>query len=648
MLKNQKSFLTVFPGYLAHEFLRFFQKWNLLAWLSILILLFLSVNHGVNEALAQPAKIAKFQDIQKEYFKKTPNYEGYGRDGIKVLFKPSNAAIFSGYAAVPPDLTIHFDSIVMLGINNNYKGKSLARGVFQNILGFQHIVLYLVSIMYMLYGFVSLRSPEYMRFHSSLKPGPGVFRSIIISRLLLVSLAFILVNALMYSWARFRGIGFTPADHTGLLTQLIAALFMLAIFYSLGVFIGSRKQSVFSYLVLFIAWFILVHIIPGILGSWAENKLPDAIEDYQTELENFEVLMKFEDFSLKENGKFNRDKIEVFQVVAEKYYKEYYTIIQENQNKLKTKIESIINTMSSLSLLSPTTFYMNTCSETGSRGYLNYIDFYIYGQDMKLRFVRFYIDRTIYNDPKVMVSFITGNENIYQASSRVPHYFLFGLLFQVILAGCLLTLSYFSYRRWLFPLSKNPRRFNDLHISIDHQLVTISANSPDFIHQLVNEFLGKSKKLPWEINVGTEPLEEVSHRECLYFFNPGYLPGELKPRHLVELLKRVLKLSDGDIMKLRAEFGNEFFNKRFSKIEPKETSLFLLALAEVIKPKILVLDDFTRGLPLKSRVILADRVEKLKECCARIIDIVSTEMYWLEADKRITIGCDGDKYKVIP
>ena len=114
-----------FIGFLALECKRFFYKWNLWPWLIILVLLFFSVNTGINEVKSNTVKEQKFKDVQKKYFEKTPNYEVYSRDGTKLQFKPSSNGIFCRNTAVPQDLMIKFDSIVMLQIYNNYKGKSL-------------------------------------------------------------------------------------------------------------------------------------------------------------------------------------------------------------------------------------------------------------------------------------------------------------------------------------------------------------------------------------------------------------------------------------------------------------------------------------------------------------------------------------------
>ena len=187
-----------FYGFLELECKRFLYKWNLTAWLIILVLLLLSVNTGINEINSFQEKSRKFKDVQKKYFEKTPDYEVYSRDGIKLLFKPSAAGIFCRNTAVPQDLMIKFDSIVMLQIYNNYKGKSLVRGIFPWRLDFSGIVMLLLSLQAIWYGLSATRSHEYLKFLSSSGSHGRVFFSIVVSRFLLFTFAFVVINMILY------------------------------------------------------------------------------------------------------------------------------------------------------------------------------------------------------------------------------------------------------------------------------------------------------------------------------------------------------------------------------------------------------------------------------------------------------------------
>lgn len=648
MVKKSNSIASDFFAFFALECKRFLYKWNLCAWLIILVLLFIAVNQKTNEIIDMPNKQQKFKEIQKKYFQSTPNYEGYGRDGIKILLIPAPAVIFSGRSVVPTGLTMKFDSIVMLQIFNNYKGKALADGMFQGRQGFAGIVLNLLTILALWYGFTSMPTLEYFKFLGQSRSKRLVFWSVAVSRFLLFSGAFLVINSCLYAFARARGIVFTAADHAGLLGNLAAALVMLAVFFAVGVFFGNRGASALSYILLFIAWYVLVFAVPGALGTWAERKFPDTFDDYQTELENFDTVVEFEKRAETENKKFDRKNIDGARKIIKKYIENDYPKIHAREGELKSRIESTIDTLSGLSILCPSTFYMSSSDEMSSLGYLNFLDFYQYGREMKQKFVLFYIHRTYYNDPGIMVSFIKGNEDIFTGSSRLPHYFIQGILLNLFYAAAILFFAYLRSKQWLFPAPKNPGQFNRVDINIPKgKIITFSVDRLEFVHQLVNFFFGQVKKLNWKFTMEGIDITIGLKEGFAYLVNPRHLPGELKPNHLLSLFKRLFTLADEELESIIKARGRDIMDKHFSAIDMKDKAGFLLALVEVRMPGIIIFNDFTGGIPGKSRIELAERVVKLTGSGVLIIDIVTGESYWLEADTRVTAAFDNGIYKLV-
>ena len=565
-----------------------------------------------------------------------------------MLLIPAPAVIFSGCNAVPSDLSMKFDSIVMLEIYNNYKGKALVEGLFQVRQGFAGIVLNLLTILALWYGFTSLPTRQYFKFLCRFRSQRLVFWSVVIARLLLFSSAFLVINGFLYAFARARGIVFSASDHIGIMGNLAAALVMLAVFFAVGVFFGKRGTSALSYILLFIAWYVLVFAIPGAMGAWAEKKLPDTIDDYQTELDNFETIVKFEIRAEAENKKFNRKNIVGARKIIKGFIENDYPKIHAHEGELKKRIESTIDTLSGISILCPTTFYMSSSNEMSSLGYLNFIAFYQYGREMKKKFVLFYIDRTYYHDPKVVVCFIKGNEDIFICSSRLPHYFLPGILLHLFYAAAILFFAYLRSGKWLFPSPKKPGQFNRIDINIlKGRIITFSVDRIEFINQLENAFFGKLKKLSWKIIMAGIDITTGLKREFAYLVNPRHLPGELKPIHLLSLFKRLLNLTNEEMDKIINDCGKNIMEKYFSVIDMMDKAGFLLALVEVRTPGIIVFNAFTEGIPGKSRGELAERVEKLAEKGALIIDIVCGESYWLEPDTRVTAAFDDCNYKVL-
>lgn len=635
-----------FFGFLALEFKRFFYKWNLTAWLIILVLLFLSVNTGINEIKSNIGKMQKFKEIQEIYFKNTPNYEGYGRDGIKLLFKPSSAGIFCRNTAVPQDLMIKFDSIVMLQIYNNYKGKSLVRGIFPWRFDFSGIVIVLLSLQALFYGYTCTRSHEYLKFLSSARSYKSVFLSIVFARFLLLTSAFVFINMILYGFTRARGIEFTGADHAGLLWLLLTSVVILGIFFILGVIIGRWGHSLLSYLLMFITWFVLIFAVPVSLGALAEEIFPDALKDYQAELDNFKTVVDFEEYAVKENDKFDRKNIERARLVIKKYLDIYYKQIQAREGKLKFEIGAKIDKMSKLSLFFPTTFYMNTSNEVSSRGYLNYLDFYSYGEEKKDKFVLFYIDRTYYHDPKILVPFITGDEDIYTGRSRLPGYFSFGFLLQLFYGFMLLWGAYFYFKRRLFPNSKNPGAFADFHLELkSNTKTTISIKQVDILDQLTRLFLGQSTGLAWRLSLDEENIPGGCGKKSIYLPDPEEIPGDITGMQLINLCKRMLRLPKETVKTMVSGLGKERLQKRFKKIDTYDKAQILLGISRFITPEIYLLKDFSNKIPYEQWKELEARLDTFLNANTIIIDISTNDRYWMaNPDTQVFVIYKNGKY----
>jgi hypothetical protein len=635
-----------FIGFLALECKRFFYKWNLWPWLIIMVLLLLSVNTGINEVKSNTVKSGKFKDVQKKYFERTKNYKIYSVYGNKLQFKPSSTGIFCRNTAVPQDLMIKFDSIVMLQIYNNYKGKSLVRGIFPWRADFSGIVMLLLGLQALWYGLNSMRTHDYIKFLCSIRSHKRVFFSIVFSRFILFSAAFVVINIILYGFIRARGVRFTGADHVGLLWQLLTALVILAVFFILGVIIGAKSTSLLSYILMFIAWFGLIFAVPLTLGVLAESIFPDSIKDYQTELDNFKTVVDFEEYAYKENGKFDRENIEGARKIIKKYQDTFYKQIKARECELKFEIADNIDKLSKLSLFFPSTFYMNTSSEVSSRGYLNYLDFYGYGQDMKDKFVRFYIDRTYYHDPKELVPFITGDEDIYKARSRLPRYFTFGFMLHLFYGFVLLYGAYFYFTRRMFPRLKDPGAFDEFHLDLKSKTkITMSINRDEFLNQLIKLFFGQSTGLPWKLTLDGENISNGCPKKRIYLPNPGDIPVDITGMYLINLLKRILRPPQEAIDKIVSQFGKELLQKRFKHVEAYDKARIPLAISYLLNPAVYILKDFSTGIPYEKWKDLEARLDAFLDDNTLIIDITSNDRYWLsQPDAQVFVIYKNGKY----
>jgi hypothetical protein len=94
----------------------------------------------------------------------------------------------------------------------------------------------------------------------------------------------------------------------------------------------------------------------------------------------------------------------------------------------------------------PSTFYLSTANEISGKGYQNFIRFYQYIQNLKWKFIRFYIDKRYYSDSSKVESFIKGNENLFYSETFYPRCFLQGGQLTLLYIMGLFIVSYARFK----------------------------------------------------------------------------------------------------------------------------------------------------------------------------------------------------------
>jgi hypothetical protein len=357
-------------------------------------------------------------------------------------------------------------------------------------------------------------------------------------------------------------------------------------------------------------------------------------------------VVDFEEYAVKENGKFDRKNIEKARKVIEKYQDIYYKKIKARERKLKFEISKQIDKLSKLSLFFPSTFYMNTTNEVSSRGYLNYLGFYGYGEEMKDKFVLFYIDRTYYHDPKVLVPFITGDEDIYKARSRLPRYFTFGFLLHLFYGFVFLLASYFSFSRRLFPRAKNPGAFADFQLELkNNSKSTISINRVEFLEQLLKWFFGRSTGMQWKLILEGKIISNGCPKKWVYLPDTGEFPADITGMQLLCLFKRIGRLPKEAVEKIISLFDPELLKKRFKHVDASDKAQILLVICSFMHPEVYILKDFSTGIPCEKWKELEARLNAVLGKNTILIDITTNDRYWLSTpDTQVFVIYKNGKY----
>lgn len=635
------------------ELKRFLNMWNIFLWIIIFSLGLYFGNKGIVQIKSSIQKESKFSEIQSKYFERTPSYDVYSRDGIYSLFMPSATGWLFRNTIIPDDVIAKIDSVVRLNIQNNLKGKSLNPGNLIYNMDFSGIVFYILILLGMYYGYDSIHKKEFLKSLVSISPRKRIFPSLVIPKFIVFAIAFSLLFGSQIILVTIHGIELSKTDCLGLLGYFSASILMLLFFYAAGVIIGALGLNGSKIVILmFTVWFSFVFIIPGAVISMNEDAFPDSIADYQTELNKYEVVTKFEKRAVEEHGEFDRSKIEVGRKVVEGYIKKDYKIIEEFEETLKTRIDSAISSFKNLAAYFPTTFYLMTGNEVSSKGYENFLHFYSFLQDLKRKFVRFFVDRTYYNDPKELVNFVKADEkqNLYHAHSRLPKNFWKGVIINSVWVILLLLLGNFLFKRRMFPLLKNPEETDEIKFKLfpGDKITVIAlprkANEPMVAEQIVNAFFGQAKSFKGEILVDEVDLNTKEKKNFLCLFHPDEFPEDIKTLDLLVFVKRRLKLTAEEFEGLKKSAGEQFLKKFFYRLKPMQKYGVLLAIMELDKWDAIIFFNFAFGLPEDDQFDLCSKILEMDLKKAMLIDILTKGNMWFQPRKTIRIRSEKGKY----
>ena len=637
--------MAPFFTFLALESRRFLRKRNLLIFLITFLLALYFVNKGIIENKNQPQKIENFKQIQKNSFNNSRNYEGYSREGIKVLFIPSQVSVLLSNSVIPAELTAKVDPVVTLQINNNMKGKSLIARLFFGRIDFAVIVLIWLTLLALYYGYESLYHTGYIKFLASGASPIRVNVSLSAARYLVFASGFLLLFAGLLAFIKIRGIAFSASDYTGCWLFLLAGLGLVLVFFALGcIFSIYRSKKGYSFLI-FVLWLLLVFAVPGGIVTAHEDKFPDVNKNFKTALDKFEIVIDFEVDSEQKLGKFDRKKIDIYRKQIEYYLKEVYPKVESLELRLKEEVEEGISGIRRLGVWFPTTFFMMTCDDVSSCGYDNYLAFFDYAVEIMRKFVRFWIDRVFYHDPKQLVNFIKAEENIYRARSRIPGYFVGGMVVTLAYGFILLLVCYFLANRALYPLSKDPGAFAQFEMKLHRgKKHAIRCYYPGFIDQFLNVFYGKNRELNWKLILEGKNIANGERLSFLYLPNPIDFPIDLKVKHLLFLFKRFFGPGKEEVKKAVKILGKSKLEKRLGELELSERCRVVLIFAGLTGLSVYILKDFLFKIPPELRGDLSELASQLKRENCLLIDLVTMDSFSIEAEETSNINYKSGKY----
>lgn len=439
-------------AYLRFEWSRIFTgKRNLAFFALITLLAAYFTASGAGEIRRFQAERDLFNHFEKEKFGQIATYAQYGGFGFRILYEAGPLNLFFVNSSVLQHLESNVDSFEVIRADSSFKGDKLflMRGFFKDFAG---ILFVFGSLLMFHFGRMALVSAPYLRFVGRRISVARHFVLTSAARLAWLDLFFFVLGMGLFALIQAAGIAFSAPERRIFCLYLLFLLLFLDFIYVLGQFTtllaGLRKTS---FLWVFLAWFACIFLLPELnrISVFRESQALEPAE--KVNLEKFRNLMsierKFRDY-LKANSGTSLDELRRMQKeFAMQFLSSSFWVNTSLEIRYLRQVERVIAGHENRSLLFPTTYYQYLCGEISGKGYHGYLAVMDYVMKIRSRFMQFFLQKRYLEPGSPVMSFITGDENIFRAPSRLPGSFRLGTAFTGLYGLLLFLLSLWGLRR---------------------------------------------------------------------------------------------------------------------------------------------------------------------------------------------------------
>ena len=149
------------------------------------------------------------------------------------------------------------------------------------------------------------------------------------------------------------------------------------------------------------------------------------------------------------------------------------------------------------------------------------------------------------------------------------------------------------------------------------------------MNQLIKCFFGQSTGLPWKLSLDGKNISGGFPGICIYLPDPAEIPVDITGMQLMELFKRIGRLSKEAFDKIVSELGKELLQKRFKKVDTYDKAKILLVISRFFQAGVYLLKDFSNGIPYEQWNELESQLDTLLDGKKIIIDITTNDRYWI-------------------
>jgi len=583
------------------EFKRFFRLFNILILISILaVCVYFNLN-GIQEYKDILKEKVEFQKMEEMIFLFLKNYTHYSIIGHRIFFMPSASSIFFSNPGAMSEISAHINSMEILDIYNNCKGKSLFTGSSWRKLRFSYIMFFIGTLLSMFIGHECIRDREYLKSRSSTIPYWQAFLYVVTVRFLLVAAVFLLLMAVMILLVLGQNIQLAASDYTVIGGYVLDTLVTLFFFFLIGVVIGIVVPGKWAGAALnMFIWLIIVIFITNSVDAIGFEGTDNIPKNYKTLNKKIKMLDDYEEYAKRKYGKRKDATGETRKIAAEDYWENFYPHMEAIDIEVKSAISSIVKKHREMSKLMPTNNYLMVSDEASSRGYENFIFFFEYLMKLRRNFLRFWFDRNYYNDPKEMVNFIKGDENIFKAQSRLPGNYWSGIRVTILYALILLFSAFFLFKIFYFKVyNRSLSQLQKLAPKLEIGKITLLLTASDILKNQIYAVLSShAKGFKGELLLGNVNIAETGIGiDFLFLCRPEDIPNDIKVKVFFTYFNRLFKIPKKQAAEIKQRFIPEgIWEKRFKKVDKGDRVNLLLAVAHLKEFSLYVFDDTAVGM----------------------------------------------------
>lgn len=630
--------VRTFYAFLCHEFKRMLTMRNLFVLAGFVVLSLYLVQTGIHQYKEIEKNKKEFIESEAAKARTFQNIEQYGGYGFGLYFMPSPLCIFFHNSSLFTELAGNVDVGEKMRITHSLRGRQLFAPKTARLLDFSGVNLILGSLLSLLFGFEVFNKKEYLKYLSGFSSHRRIFFCSLLARGVLI-IAFLLINfSLSVLWAVCQKVPFDRLDWLHLLVFLFLIIFVNIIFYLIGVSVSNlNKELKVKVIWLLALWFAIVLFIPFALQEIVSFRASSFPSEYTMEHEKLKKLMEYEAWGNKRLAEIQSDKnlnetkknanLKDFILDYMQQYKKTYEEIARVDIEMNKRVRGVKDFSQFWAAFIPSAFSLDVAYEISSRGYGGVIKYFEYAGRKKKEFVEHYI-KNRFNQK--MTPFDTKDKNVFYAASRLPRFFLLGTIVLIFWFLVALETAYRSYWRSFFSIKQEKDEAAGLHemeielkngtsngilatrkiFMSNHMFNTLSADNRQF----------KGKLIYKERDLITSSTPE----KFFYICKPDRIPEDIRVSILLNLIRRLLNLTDDDMAEVLKNAGLTGNDREFiSRLKEKEMGYLLVEAALLSKAPIFMMHDITKGMPAEFNVYLKGQISKLKGEGAAILYITA-------------------------